>query len=326
MKKSLLLLFSIPMFLLGCNNSNVNLPKSPFKDDYKRIGMTTEYTKSAITSIDSGEYNNLKNSIKNYSSNDKEVTNYKRTEQTRDLKAAYFGKNLGAANLCSLLTRTDTNTMYNNKVTTKLVNIHRENQVMNGPNITSNQQMDDYIYSSESNNKFRVNRLLKNDNENPVITKSDEQDIVSDTFYIQPYEKDIKNNFTIKSRSGKEISFSVLADSNSAVYGKTKIDNIGDRYIIREALSDFATYSTTVGDTYKSVDNYFYEALLDNNYKFTHFRFYHELLILSEALNDETKVPVLYLEKPQLVEFSEIKYEINYNAVGDYDRGSIPQP
>ncbi len=337
MKKKALLLLGIPLLLIGCNGNKVDLPKSPFSNDnYKRIGMESEYKDITISDLNSEEYDKLKKSIKDYKNYDAKVKSYTRSEETRDLKAAYFGTNLGAANLCKKTSRTDTNTRYNNLVTTKLVNTKTEEQVMNSKSTIKNeQQMDDYVNGLDGE-KYSTIRSLKNNTSNPEVTYVVKEESYSgegkaeEVFGTHAYEKDIKNNFVIKSRTpGREISFSVLADNNNAVYGKTNIKDIGERYIIREAMSDFSPYSTTVGDTHKAVDNYFYEALLvpeNGGYRFTNFRFYHELLILSEAYGDESKVPVLYLEKPVLVEYSEIKYTIDYTDKGEFNKGNIPTP
>jgi len=340
LKRSCLLL--LPFILVGCNGGSINKTKSPFNDKYSPVGMSGQY--NITGSISTEDYNLLRKSIKDYSDNNDSyvVKSYRRVKEERDLKAAYFGKNLGAANLCALVSQDTTNTRYSNYVTTSFSTSHNENQTVSGGINKTNSVVKDFTFSNDPDPKKEEENYQQNEQ---INTEGEEERIISekikgtfdatesssitDTFGLKPYDNDIKTNFgTIKKRD-KEVIFNVLDDNNNAIYGMS-----GNKYLIKEATSLFAPYSTAVGDTYKAVNNFFYEALLEKvgegdkaTFRFTDFRFYTELLILSEAMSDETKVPVLYLEKPQLVEYTEIKYSIQYankDFVDVFDRNNIP--
>jgi len=334
MNKKQVILLLAPFMMIGCNNSNVNRTKSPFNDSYNPIGMKGEYNITNIMSID--DFNAIKTQINNdYKDNNTDIVkSYTRVEESRDLKAAYFGKNLGAANLCALTHQSSTNTRYSNFVTTQFSTSHKENQTVSGGINKTNSTINDYLFQDGelTSTSYQGNRQTKNDSEEEKVEKFKEGTfVITDplpVFGLNPYKDDIKNYFGDITRREQHITFDVLGTNNNAIYGMS-----GDKYLIKEATSLFVPYSTTVGDTYKAVDNFFYEALLEKDskgkFRFTNFRYYTELLILSEAISDEKTVPVLYLEKPQLVEYTETKYTINYVKKAEFtdtfDKTKIPQ-
>lgn len=330
MKKQVLPLLLIPLMLFSCHNNVTDMPKSPFNDSYQRIGMKGEYSVN-LTSLQAEEYAKLKAGISSYT--DEDVTKVVRQEETRDLRYAYFGKEVGTVSFCSMLSRTDTESKYlkdeSNYVATKEAISKQQNQTANGHIIKNNSTTVDYIYDvNYVNNKieqgtnYGVRTSVKNNDEALVVSQKTSETTTYDEeqFNLLPYKNEIKEHF----KKTETYDFDILRDNNSAVYGTCKIDG-KERYLIKEGYSVFSPYTTTVGRTYKAVDNYFYEGLLekeDDTFRFTSFRFYHELLILSKAYDEG--VPVLYLEKPMTVEYSEVKYAISYDDLGQYT-GVIPE-
>lgn len=346
MKKQILPLLFIPFVLASCKNNSTDMPKSPFDDTYVRIGMKGEYEVN-LTSLPASDYANLKSAIQNYKDEEKKATKVVRKEEMRDLKYAYFGNEVGSASRCALLTRTDTESRYlkddSNYVTTKEAVSHQENQTANAGVLKSDSKTVDYIYdvnyldsSKEAQETYGVRTSVKNNEEQEVVTQTTiETKYDSTKFDLESYKNGIMIHFAPGKIRGEDYNFGILRDVNSAVYGKCNIDS-KERYLIKEGYSVFAPYTTTVGRTYKAVDNYFYEGLLEEyvepkienegekSFRFTSFRFYHEVLILSEAC-DGLNVPVLYLEKPVVVDYDEVKYEISYDSLGEYT-GTIPEP
>lgn len=334
MKKQVLPLLLTPLMLFSCHNNVTDMPKSPFNDSYQRIGMKGEYLVN-LTSLPAEEYAKLKAGIVNYVDDgvDKGVTKVVRHEETRDLRYAYFGKEVGTVSFCSMLSRTDTESKYlkneKNYVTTKEAISNQQNQTANGGIIKNNSTTVDYIYdvnyvNSETaqGTNYGVRTSVKNNDEALVVSQKTPETTTYDEeqFNLLPYKNEIQEHF----KPTETYDFKILGDNNSAVYGTCNIDG-EERYLIKEGYSVFSPYTTTVGRTYKAVDNYFYEGLLEKkgeSFRFTSFRFYHELLILSKAYDEG--VPVLYLEKPMTVEYSEVKYQISYNGLGEYT-GVIPE-
>lgn len=345
MKKSSFILLFASFALFGCQKNLTDMPISPFFDTYVRIGMRSEYNVN-LRSLDSEEYVELKAAIDDYKDKDsdfetnKGVTKVVRKEETRDLKYAYFGKEVSSVSLCSMLSRTDTESRYlndNNRsyVTIKKAVSNRQNQNANAGIIKTNSTTCDYIYDShyvkpqtytEVEQKYGVRTSIKNNSEAAVVmqTTPEETSYDSTKFDLKPFGDKIQQHFVPGEVRGEDYNFEILGES--AVFGQC---NIGTKpyTLIKEGYSVFAPYTTTVGRTYKAVDNYFYEGLLEddttNGLRFTSFRFYHELLILSQAYNG-INVPVLYLARPVVVEYSEVKYDISYNDLGTCEE-TIPE-
>lgn len=347
MKKQILPLLFLPFVLASCHNNSTDLPKSPFDDVYVRVGMKGAYEVN-LNPLETSDYAELKSSIANYieRGTDQDVTQVQRKEETRDLKYAYFGNEVGSASRCAMLSRIDTEKRYlnndKNYVTTKEAISHQQNQTANAGIIKNNSTTVDYIYdvncrdsSKPLEEEYGVRTSFKNNDEQEVVTQTtDEVNYDETKFNLDPYKNGIATHFKPGKVRGENYNFDILRDTNSAVYGKCTIDG-KERCLIKEGYSVFAPYTTTVGRTYKAVDNYFYEGLLEEysepkiesedekSFRFTSFRFYHEILILSEAC-DGSNIPVLYLEKPVVIEYNEIKYEISYNSLGEY-KGTIPE-
>lgn len=336
MKKIALPLLLIPFALFSCHSNTKDMPKSPFDDHYQRIGMKGEYLVN-LTPLQAEDYAKLKAGIDNY--NDEGVTKVVRQEETRDLKYAYFGREVGTVSFCSMLSRTDTESKYlketKNYVTTKEADSNQQNQTANGGIIKNNSSTVDYIYdtnyvdSGETQGEhYGVRTSVKNNDEEVVVSQTTPQTTAygdGTQFNLLPYKNEIKKHFDPTPVRTETYDFDILRDNNSAVYGTCNIES-KNYYLIKEGYSLFSPYTTTVGRTYKAVDNYFYEGLLEKHnetFRFTSFRFYHELLILSKAYDEG--VPVLYLEKPMIVDYSEIKYSISYDDLGEY-KGTIPEP
>ncbi|MCQ2792708.1 MAG: hypothetical protein MJ208_04230 [Bacilli bacterium] len=333
MKKHLTLisLLFLPL-LASCNQSNIEMPKSPFDDSYQRIGMTGEYViKNGLTQE---EYNGIKASITvNPETRDVDVASYHIEQEDRDLKYAYFGDESSSISQCTMtsnnqdLTRYKNNVFINNNVTDKQV------QVKNGGIVKTKSTLMDYTFDTnylnlpKENNKYARRLSTKNNDDPEEVTEptpetsydSQDPNQVYDIFALKPFTGHIAHHFTD--------DFKLLGDN--AVYGKTE----DGKYIIKEGHSNYQDFQTTMGRSYKAQDNYFYEGVLENyqdqgktKYHFTHFRFYHELLILSKAC-DGTGVPILYLDHPVLIEFNETIYSnITYKPVTSLDNytGEIP--
>lgn len=334
MKKSRVALLMVPLMAIGCNKSLVNMPKSPFgADEYSPIGMTTAFPDVKLSSLDNNEYQLVKNNIANYQA-DEMVSSYTRHEESRDLRYAYFGNQ--EPTLCTYTSSDIKLDRYSNPITISKNVQNNKNQTLSGSII--NDHLTDEIYTQSIPDKDHMYHVIesikKNDAEAKVQkTKTDtsysDAEIVT-IFGLKPFEVIQTSHFTEKAvHSETEVyKFKLFGDENNAVYGKAKINGV-DQFLIKEAYSLFVDYQT-VGHRYKAVDNYFYEGLLkevDSSNKklgFTSFRFYHEFLILSEPA-DRADVPILYLEKPMLVEYNEYRYDISYDVFKPY-QGDVPTP
>ncbi|MCQ2753074.1 MAG: hypothetical protein MJ206_02330 [Bacilli bacterium] len=331
MKKAVLTLFFVPMFALACRGRGVDMPKSPFPgDNYTPIGMESAFNEKLNPLDEEGkEYSNLRNTIVNYKEQaDIITTKYTRKREHRNLKHAYFGDQ--EQNLCSYVSQEVNGGYYlNSDDEDDIVSVDKnyevnKRQTLSGGIKTSSSQVETYDSTDLSdlslNNietytevkSTKINQEKAEVVETPGITYD------SKVFLLTPFATYISQHFN-------DIGFDLFGEDNNAVYGKF---NDG-RYLIKEARSFYDEYPT-LGHKYKAVKNYFYEGVLTKvgqteNLGFTSFRFYSELLILSEAADSED-VPVLYLEHPMLVEYDEYKYEISYEPLGAFDRGKIPIP
>ena len=348
MKKHLILssLILIP-FLASCDTSRVNTPNSPFKDDkYVRIGMRGKYR--IDNPLNNDEYNELKNYINDTEVKDINVVSYHQQQEDRDLKYAYFGKESSTFSQCTLTSVSEDLSRYRNRVFTDNVETNKEIQIA-GSNIQKTKSLvTNYTFDlgyddTKLANKYKIHVKTKIEGEDEKVEEekgetSYEDKDVYDIFGLKPYTLRIKGHFPKPDPEKPDPNlFKLLGDN--AVYGKDSDGN----YVIREGHSDFINYSTTMGRTYKAVDNYFYEGVLERykvptssndeetySYRFLDFRFYHELLILSKAFSSEGSIPILYLEKPALIEFSETTYsDITYCDKGEeefelYDK-EIPE-
>lgn len=336
MKKKVILAF-IPLMLIGCNKGAITKAQSPFNDSYNPIGMTGEYTGN-IEYLNSTQFKLLKDSITSLKTDPSEfdaiVKKYTKEERSRDLKYSYFRNELNPTDMCSLVNETSNNTRYSNNVTIASISNERQKQFSGGIDKTIT-KTDDYTFDTKyksiasTEHKYRLNTVKKVNEYDAIITKGEEKEYEEDTtiFNLSPYNAILNNHFKNKVIRTKEYKFEMLADNNNAVYGLYN-HNGEKRYLIKEAYSVFDPYSTVVGRKYKAVDNYFYEGLLKEvsggeGLLLTNFRFYHEMLILSEACDEDNNVPVLYLEKPVLVEYNEYKYTFDYAFEESYN-GTIP--
>ena len=333
MKKHLILssLILIPL-LASCDTSRVNTPNSPFKDDkYVRIGMRTDGHHKIDENMSNEDYNELKSYINDKTQIDENVVEYHRQQEDRDLKYAYFGKESSAISQCTLTSIDEYLNRYSNRVRTDTSVTNKAIQTANGGIQKTKSTVTEYVFDSnyssdpfEESKKYEIRRATKTNSEEQVVEQvqspteydPDSKTFLYETFGLKPFTSRIKSHFP------EELEFKLLGDSNNAVYGK----NSEGKYIIKEGHSHFIDYSTTMGRTYKAVDNYFYEGTLERyevptpsneekqySYRFLDFRFYHELLILSKAFSSPESIPILYLEKPALIEFSETTYsDITY--------------
>jgi len=330
MKKKVILAF-IPLMLIGCNKGAIDRAPSPFADSYVPIGMTGEYL-GKIETLNSTQFKLLKDNVTKLKteplSYDKLVKRYSKEERSRDLKYSYFKNELNPTDMCSLVNETSNNVRYKNNVTIATISNERQKQFSGGIDKTITKTSDytfDTGYKKTLNSKYILNSVKQINEEKEEITKGEEKEYTPTTttvFNLSPYKAILDNHFTNKTKT--EYKFEILGDNNNAVYGLYNLDG-KERYLIKEAYSLFAPFSTVVGRKYKAVDNYFYECLFvnkkieDEDYLLlTNFRFYHEMLILSEACDEENRVPVLYLEKPVQVEYNEYKYTFDYSFSDSY--------
>lgn len=336
MKKPLVLfsLFIVPL-LASCNKGSIDMPNSPFDDHYVRIGMVGEYNKT--DDMKQGDYNAIKAYINDpNNTKDVNVASYHQQQEDRDLKYAYFGEESSTISQCSMTSQNIDLQRYSNRIS--VTNNVNEQQIQTAKSgiQKSKSTLTDYTFDNEKKAQDAGNYTeiieTKNNDEEPKVTKADSgsyssEDEIYTLFGLKPFNGHIRSHFA---KDGEE-GFHLLANDNKAVYFKSN-----DLYLIKEGYSLFPEYHTTMGRSYKAQENYFYEGLLekvgsgaDVTFRFTHFRFYHELLILSKAI-DGTGVPVLYLDKPVLIEYSEttysdIKYFDNESDLPTYT-GDIPQP
>ena len=282
----------------------------------KRIGMNSEYQNY---NLEVGEYAKIKNAVDNYKLDNK-VTSYTRDAEQRDLRRAYFGNQETSS--CSLTSRLTKEVRYQNKVSVRDTTEVKQKQVESGAIIKDNLKVSVYDVHDSSTDYHIVTQSKKNNEAETVKKETGKygQEMSEEKLLgLTPFA-------TIKNSHFNE-KFELLGNINKAVYGKIRIDG-QEYFLIKEAKSEFSKYST-VGHSYKAMDNYFYEGLLkdlgDNQLAFTRFRFYHEFLILSQPADSED-VPVLYLDRPILVSYDEYRYTIDYGSTGDYDKGKIPSP
>lgn len=329
LKKIVVIVIS-PFALLACKGSNIDTPKSPFDDHYVRIGMNSE--NEVTTPMSQDEYLSIKKYLNEETDDAKHISSYQHQSESRDLKYAYFGSESSTISQCSMISSNETNNRYNkaNKPVTITENVtNQQLQIANGGIIKTSSTITDYTFDTEyvtsiKNYEYEKRKQVVNNNEAPVVTRSKEPtgyDNEDAIFGLNPLSLIVSAHFReMTIRETGHYNFKLLSDNNSAVYGKTK----DGKYLVKEGYSVFAPFSTTMGRTYKAEDNFFYEGLLESyevhnetKYRLTYLRFYHELLILSEAY-DGTGVPILYLEKPVLIEYSEDKYTITHNQFGTY--------
>lgn len=321
-------------FLASCDTSRVNTPNSPFKDDkYVRIGMKSDGHHKIDKNMSNEEYNELKTYINDKTQTDENVITYHRQQEDRDLKYAYFGKESSTISQCTLTSISEDLNRFSNRVRTDTSVTNKEVQTANGGIQKTKSTVTEYVFDSDyksnpfiESEKYQIRRATKINSEEQVVEQVQEETdynpedetFLYETFGLRPFTRRIKSHFPT------DWEFQLLADNNNAVYGKTS----DGKYVIKEGYSHFVDYSTTMGRTYKAVDNYFYEGLLERykvpgsedeyKYRFLDFRFYHELLILSKAFSSEGSIPILYLEKPALIEFSETTYsDITYCDEGE---------
>lgn len=319
----LLTIFALPL-LASCNKSSIDMPKSPFDDHYHRIGMKGEYAKADDMTV--AEYNAIKEYV-NTEGEDKYVSSYHRQEEIRDLKYAYFGKESSTISQCSMTSHNEDLKRYYNRVFINNDVTDKQIQTANGGIQKTKSTLVDYTFDTtyesieqeaippSGNYAERIRTTNNNEPEiitEPVPVTSYTSNEVYKLFGLKPFNSRIRSHFATEPDPTTGYDFRLLGDNNNAVYFKTK-DN---KYLIKEGYSLFSEFHTTMGRSYKAQDNYFYEGLLEdddnNSYRFTHFRFYHELLILSKSI-DGSGVPVIYLDKPVLIEFSETTYsDIQY--------------
>lgn len=329
MKKIALLLF-FPFLLTSCGSSSITIPKSPFRDDkYVLIGMKSE--NKIDTYLTDDEFAKLNKAIaRGTAMTDKRALKYVRQDETRDLKYAYFGKETSSVFYNSLNSRLDETTRYDNQIKIDNSSTKQIVQTAMGENTTLSIN-NTYTFDIGTakglpkENFYKQHLRTQTNDEKPIISvKTDkthyggsEEESEEAVFSVHPYENSILQHFV----ETESYHFKLLGPN--AVYGKSN-----SKYLVKEAYSIFnKNFTTTLGRKYIAVDNYFYEGLLDDintDLCFTYFRFYHETLILSEAYGNEG-VPILYLEKPALVWFNEVKYNIYYNSNGNYT-GTIPTP
>lgn len=323
MKKRFLLAFSIPFILFSCRPSNIDTPKSPFDDHYERIGVNSEY--NVVNPLGDGELDDINASIYPEEGEPTDVSHFKHQIETRDLKYAYFGEESSTISQCSLLSQVEDSNRYSNNVSIDINESEQQIQTANAGVIKTDSTITDYTFDTDYNKtilsgEYRQTRQTIKKGEEPglptVVTDTTDYSDEELIFGLKPLAK-IKSHFAFDDK------FSLLGPN--AVYGTIEDGS----YLIKEGYSVFKDFTTTMGRSYKAEDNYFYEGLLekvendDNVYHFKYFRFYHELLILSKAF-DGTGVPVLYLDKPVLIEFSEDKYWIDYNKNLEKYSGVIP--
>ncbi len=318
MKKILLILLSTPLILFSCKSSNIKTPVSPFDDHYERIGMDSKY--SVITESTSEEIKSIKEYINTDDQDD--VSYYKHQYEKRDLKYAYFGNESSTISQCQMLSQIEDNTRYSNNVSIDINNSEQQDQTANAGIIKTNSKVTKYVYDPNYKNlnddkKYIKATVTEKNGEETQTTRDGDGTYVegdNSVFYIKPLDK-IKEFFN--SIEGFDL-FGANAICGTANNGEI---------VLKEGFSVFSNFTTTMGRSYKAEDNYFYEGLIDNSngsYKFKYFRFYHELLILSEAIDGEG-VPVIYLDKPALIEYSEDQYWIDYKQLQPYT-GDVPFP
>lgn len=330
------LIFS-PLTLFSCAKPSIDTPESPFEDPYVRIGMRGEF--DITDSMPQKDYNEIKKYVNDEESKDIDVARYKRQEESRDLKYAYFGQESSTISQCSMVSIDENGYRYNNNVSISDTITNQQIQSANSGIIKTASSLTDYTFDdsyphkSNETSTYSQRRKRKNNDEPETVTSLttgkeydlEDEEKVDSIFGQSPYVSRIKSHFLPSMVRDVPYEFKLLADDNKAIYGMSN-----GKYLIREGYSIFPDFKTTMGRSYKAEDNFFYEGLLEKYekddedvYRFTNFRFYHELLILSKAF-DGTGVPILYLDKPVLIEYSEIKYEISYEKLGNYS-GEIPK-
>jgi len=319
MKKKFLLLPLSLLFLASCNNSPINIPKSPFNDSYQRIGMKSEYNYS-LSGVTLDEYNSIKTGV---TSDDNSISTYTLQEEFRDLEYAYFGKESSSVSRCRLTSKHDTEQRFSNRVTTGVITSNEQIQTANSSIYKTNTTTEDYKYDTQyktpTNYSKEYSTVTKTiDSEGTHITTPSspvnyETAGENATFGLKPYTNHISQHF-------KDPDLIQLMGT-SCVVGKYNTNN----YLIKEGFSKFGIHMTKSGRQYVTSRNYFYEGLIVNESgtcKLTDFRFYQEQLILSEAW-DGGSIPILYLDKPELINFTETKYKINYDNRVNFT-GHIP--
>lgn len=321
-----------PLALFSCAKPSIDMPKSPFEDSYTRIGMKGEF--DITDTMPQKDYNEIKKYVSE--GEDDKVTHYIRQEESRDLKYAYFGQESSTISQCSMASINESGFRYPNKVTISSNITDQQIQSANSGIIKTSASSSDYSFDDtypHNEMTYSLRRVKKNNDESAVVTEPIKEKTYSEgqlesIFGLTPFVSRIKSHFLPSTIRDIQYEFKLLGDNNKAIYGMS-----GDKYLIKEGYSIFPDFKTTMGRTYKAEDNFFYEGLLEKYevasgnevtyaYRFTNFRFYHELLILSKAF-DGTGVPILYLDKPVLIEYSEVKYEISYDALSNYS-GNIP--
>ncbi len=327
----MLSLFLIPLFAIACHGRGVDMPKSPFPgDNYVPIGMESAFSKEKLEPLDDEgtEYQKLRGTIKEYQA-DVLTTKYTRKREYRDLKHAYFGDQ--EQNPCSYVSQEVVDEYCKNPEeeadivsTDKNYEVNKR-QMISGGIKTNSSRVETYDYTDLSSltNQQKTYSEVKstkiNQEKEEVTLTVEHADYRDDVFQLTPFTTYITKHFD-------GIEFDLFGEDNDAVYGKFK----DGRYLIKEAYSKYDDYAT-LGHKYKAVKNYFYEGILTKTSKatenlgFTSFRFYSELLILSEAA-DSLDVPVLYLEHPMLVEYDEYQYEMSYAPSRAFPREDIPEP
>lgn len=318
MKKSLVLfsLIIVP-FLASCQSTSIDMPKSPFDDHYTRIGMRGEYEMTG--EMNPTDYSAIKSYINSENNKDVDVASYHRQEETRDLKYAYFGRESSTISQCSMTSHSEDLKRYQNRVFINTDVTDQQIQTANGGIQKDKLTLTDYTFDTkykqldQSLSKYSERIENKKNDEELKVTEPIKEQSYSDpyeVFGLKPFNSRIKSHFI----EDDDYKFKLLANENNAVYYKHN-----DQYLIKEGYSLFPDFHTTMGRQYKAQENYFYEGLLEKytkdgveTFRFTHFRFYHELLILSKSI-DGSGVPILYLDKPVLIEFSETTYsDIKY--------------
>lgn len=327
MKKPIVAFMFLPLALFSCAKSTINIPGSPFNDSYSRKGTTSQFNYK-LDSLDQAEFSDLKDTTDKYFVDaNGEISSYSRQQEDRDLKYAYFGKEISTISMCTLFSQKKTSTSYSNSINNKgpvrIDDLPSESQRQtSGGNIVDKTENIVYRHNLNETSSEYTETTEKHNNDQSVKITAIQMKYTGkkEVVFNVDLSSDIQQHFLPFDKK-----FTLLGEN--AIYGKTNINGV-TTYIIKGAYSEYQDFSTNMGKKYKSVNNYFYEGSLEKKsfgFACTSFRFYKELLILSQSFEDEATMPVLYLDSPVLVQFSETSYQINYDAKQTY-QGNIPLP
>ena len=310
MKRKLLFLPLLSVFVVGCNGQN-----APFSDDeYKPKGIMP--THKIVDALPSEEEDIFDNTIED---SDAYLTAVTSTNESRFYGKKVFADHSSVESYDERISQTATFARYENGISVNK-NRTQKSRVYEGTLIENETKQDTYRVLNETEDEIEITTDVTGyDGKNDVETSTASYNPLSD--YEVYFQANVTDLIVLMASGGM---IGLTKDKMIAMQDKDTSTTPPNAPYIAGDGAGFIVETNQMFEAYfsKKVDN----ETEEEYYHLSSFRLYTEYLVLSEEIPNIFDEPIVYLEKPVLLGYEETIFTTKLTSNGNFKTSDIPQP